>query len=468
VSGSDASDAETEPGAAAGKSPRADPECSHSAALGSVGSGSSLPQRGCGRGSGLAAESSGEESAEQTLGPVRHPEDCEIELAASTPGTAEPEAAQRRQREQPPARSGAGPWALPRFSPGRALRSGGRLRARRGSQLRRCRMEDIARSCWERRELVLRSGSSVGEAQLGVLQGHKVHIYTFKPHVKRQLMRLCELLERAPHPAVACPIALCSTKGKEAAIVPASEACSLEDALGGTEPSQRGMDTVNCPFGRPLPWQARLSIAYDAVMGLLHLHTHHREALLHGSVHMTTVWVGPALHGCLGYPGFLPASLTPLGKGIEDATPAQLRGPRLPLPGVMPLVVDSAYLDPQYHKRGQFTAPADVYALGVVLLKLLTGLPSKGIVTIAKEAFRQELLQDVLDPLAGEWPPAVANGLMEIALTCCERRHTRRTRLEADLVYQIQGLMIDIFRTSLFQHSLIPTLDLSRDGELPV
>eukprot|EP00192_Tetraselmis_astigmatica_P010232 CAMPEP_0117691404 /NCGR_PEP_ID=MMETSP0804-20121206/25703_1 /TAXON_ID=1074897 /ORGANISM="Tetraselmis astigmatica, Strain CCMP880" /LENGTH=877 /DNA_ID=CAMNT_0005504637 /DNA_START=599 /DNA_END=3232 /DNA_ORIENTATION=+ len=315
---------------------------------------------------------------------------------------------------------------------------GGRVsrnsRGRRGGQLSSLSPDDLDSTVLESRNLKLHGGSHIGIRQVHLLHGHKVEVYNFRVDIKRQMVRLCTLLESKPHLCVAGP--LCSPiSNKHRVLMPHSVVCDLEEALGGTEPEDSSPPQFRQCI---LPWRARVAIAYDLVLAAHHLHNSWEQPLLHGSIHAASINISHGFHGCLMNPGFLPASLTPLDRGVENATPDQLRGPHSLLPGLMPLVVDFAYLDPQYHKRGQFTQPADVYALGVVLLKLLTALPAKGIVTVAKEAYRQEMLEDILDPAAGEWPPSLANALAEFALSCCERRHTRRCKMTADAVFRIQ------------------------------
>jgi hypothetical protein len=46
--------------------------------------------------------------------------------------------------------------------------------------------------------------------------------------------------------------------------------------------------------------------------------------------------------------------------------------------------------------------------------------------------------------------------LVELALSCCERRHTRRSKLEPEALYQLQGLLLDTFRLLLAERSVTP------------
>jgi len=335
------------------------------------------------------------------------------------------------------------------------------LQAVAGSPLAKALLSEL-QPCGMTAPWMLHTGTETGTILHGLLCGQRVAVHELKSSVKRQILRVSTLLRDQPHPNVLTPMALCLAPDREAIVLPAAKLCSLEDALAAAEPlPERDSPDPRCFL--VLPWRARLVIAYDMVAGLHHLHTRFGEPLVHGSINPASVGLSSGFHACLVDSGLLPASLTVADKDTEVAGPAQLRGPSPHDRDVLPLGNEPAYLDPQYHKRGQFTPPADVYALGVVLLKLLTALPAKGIVVVVKEAYRQDMLEDVLDPSAGEWPPAVAQGLVEFALACCERRHTRRTKLEPVAMFQLQSLVLDAFRLLLTERSITSPTQPSRD-----
>jgi serine/threonine protein kinase len=69
------------------------------------------------------------------------------------------------------------------------------------------------------------------------------------------------------------------------------------------------------------------------------------------------------------------------------------------------------YLDPDYLRTGRVSASSDVYALGIILMQLLTGLSvTPGEV---EEALDTGGLAGILDSSAGTWPVQDAEKVIE-------------------------------------------------------
>ena len=103
-----------------------------------------------------------------------------------------------------------------------------------------------------------------------------------------------------------------------------------------------------------------------------------------------------------------------------------------------------AYLDPQFHSTGELTLESDVYSFGITLLQLLTGRPPWGIANDVKHALDAGKLEDLLDPLAGDWPFEQAKQLAHLALSCSEMYGENRLDLALDVWPVLEPMREDL------------------------
>ncbi|KAJ0558781.1 putative non-specific serine/threonine protein kinase [Helianthus annuus] len=88
------------------------------------------------------------------------------------------------------------------------------------------------------------------------------------------------------------------------------------------------------------------------------------------------------------------------------------------------------YIDPEYQRTGLVSPKSDVYALGIVILQLLTARPAIAVTHVVETALENDELASVLDHDAGEWPIDEAKELAYLGLSCAELRRKDRPDLK--------------------------------------
>jgi serine/threonine protein kinase len=171
-----------------------------------------------------------------------------------------------------------------------------------------------------------------------------------------------------------------------------------------------------------LMWTVRLRVGAEIAAGLEYLHTPdaaaHKPAILHRDLKPANVLLDADLHARLGDAGL--ARVRPDGQSHLSVT----------------LAGTSGFMDPNYLQTGHFDERCDGYSLGVTLLMLLTGRRERnGGVTLVNFCMGRNA--EVLADTTCQWPPNVAQGMLEVARRLVtDPRHDRisvadaRRRLE--------------------------------------
>ncbi|XP_074267943.1 U-box domain-containing protein 33-like isoform X2 [Silene latifolia] len=176
-----------------------------------------------------------------------------------------------------------------------------------------------------------------------------------------------------------------------------------------------------------LPWKIRARIISEISTALLFLHTSHPEKIVHGDLQPENILLDPELHCKLCDFG-----ISRLLSQDNIDCPNFRYFPESK--GAFP------YTDPELHRAGLLSPKSDVYAFGVVMLQLLTGLPPVGLVANARRAVSSGRLVSILDPSAGNWGPFVAEKLADTALRFCEPNSRDRPELTPSVVKELQQL----------------------------
>ncbi|KAI5069457.1 hypothetical protein GOP47_0015758 [Adiantum capillus-veneris] len=221
-----------------------------------------------------------------------------------------------------------------------------------------------------------------------------------------------EVLSRIRHPHMVMLLGACPEKG-----------CIVYEymANGSLE------DRLNCKNGTPpLPWYVRFRICLEVAIALLFLHSRpqpivHRD-LKPGNILLDHHFVSKI--GDVGLAKLVPNNLTFSVTMYKESV----------------LVGTFAYMDPDYQRTGVVSCESDVYALGIVMLQLLTGRPAVGVANLVEEAVDRGKFEGVLDKSAGEWPLAEALAIACLSLQCAEPRRKHRPNLEKDVLPQLERI----------------------------
>ncbi|MCD7465540.1 hypothetical protein HAX54_001485 [Datura stramonium] len=178
---------------------------------------------------------------------------------------------------------------------------------------------------------ILKSGLRVAVKQHNdtSLQGDK----EFKSEV--------EVLSKARHPNLVMLLGSCSERSQKLLVYEYVCNGSLDQFLSGD-------------IRMPLNWERRIKIALGAARGLEYLHKHN---IIHRDIRPNNILITHDHESLLGDFGLAKA-------GYDESQNSSSNS----------VVGTLGYMAPEYAANGKFSAKTDVYAFGVVLLQLITGL----------------------------------------------------------------------------------------------
>ena len=194
---------------------------------------------------------------------------------------------------------------------------------------------------------------------------------------------------------------------------------SLEDRL---------MRKNNTP---PIPWYERFRIAWEVASAIAFLHNTKPKPIIHRDLKPANILLDHNLVSKIGDAGLCtmlnlePSSISNLTL-YKDTSP----------------VGTLCYIDPEYQRTGLISMKADVYALGMVILQLLTAKPAVGITNVVEDAIKGGRLTQILDKYAGRWPLRETAEMALLGLQCAELR--RKDRPDLQIVLSTLERMKDI------------------------
>lgn len=228
-----------------------------------------------------------------------------------------------------------------------------------------------------------------------------------------QFKQELEILGRIRHPHLLLLLGACDDRG--CLVYEYMENGSLEDRLQCKDKSP------------PLPWHYRYRIAWEVASALVFLHSSKPDPIIHRDLKPANILLDSnfvSKIGDIGLSTLLPSMDTSMSTRYKDTAP----------------VGTFFYIDPEYQRTGQVSLKSDTYALGVVILQLLTGKPPMGITYIVETAMESGSLADVLDSGAGQWPMKETQELALLGLNCAELRRKDRPDLKDQVLPVLEQL----------------------------
>lgn len=224
-----------------------------------------------------------------------------------------------------------------------------------------------------------------------------------------------EVLSKIRHPHLLLLLGACPDHG--CLVYEYMENGSLDDRL-----FRKG----NSP---PIPWFVRFRIAWEIASALLFLHNSKPKPIVHRDLKPANILLDHNLVSKIGDVGL--ATLLPTD--LANATAYKDTA----------LVGTFCYIDPEYQRTGLVSSKSDLYALGVVILQLVTAKPAMGLAHLVETALLENRFEDLLDAAAGDWPLEGTQELAALGLSCAELRRSDRPDLKNDvlpMLLRLKGL----------------------------
>ncbi|GLJ44009.1 hypothetical protein SUGI_0917420 [Cryptomeria japonica] len=245
-----------------------------------------------------------------------------------------------------------------------------------------------------------------GPVYKGSLDHTAVAIKVLKTDAERgrhEFQQEVEILSRIHHPHMVMLLGTCPERG--CLVYEYMANGSLDDCLfrTGTNAS--------------LPWFVRFRIASEIASALNFLHTTKPVPIVHRDLKPANILLDQNFVSKIGDVGL--ARLVPptVSSAVTEYKNTILGGTFF-------------YIDPEYQRTGILRPKSDVYALGMILLQLLTAKPAMALADKVETAIKNGSMREILDNSAGDWPFEEAVDLAKLGLKCTELRCRDRPDLE--------------------------------------
>nr|GMC61869.1 U-box domain-containing protein 35-like [Ipomoea batatas] len=228
----------------------------------------------------------------------------------------------------------------------------------------------------------------------------------------KQFQQELEVLSRIRHPHLLILLGACSDHG-----------CLVYEFMENGSLDDRLFRKNNTP---PIPWFDRYRIAWEVASALVFLHNSKPETIVHRDLKPGNILLDRNLVSKIGDVGLS----TVIHSGSSMSTLHKDTGP----------VGTVCYIDPEYTRTGLISPKSDVYALGMVILQLLTAKQAIGLTHIVETAIDIDTLAEILDTEAGKWPLEETKELTKLALKCTELKRKDRPDLKDHILPILEKL----------------------------
>lgn len=195
-----------------------------------------------------------------------------------------------------------------------------------------------------------------------------------------------------------------------------------------------------------LSWATRIQIALDVAQGLNYLHSFTEPAYVHKNIKTSNILLNRVMRAKI-------ANFSLAGAATKEATSSSSLSTHM--------VGTRGYLAPEYLETGLATPKMDVYALGVVILELITGkdatirhhgrkvLLSTAVVSVMEGDNAEAELGLLMDPrLKREKGTELALRIAKLSVACLMREPERRPSM-GDVVSTLLKIQADFLKTEL-------------------
>lgn len=228
---------------------------------------------------------------------------------------------------------------------------------------------------------------------------------------RHEFQQEVEVLSRIHHPHMLLLLGTCPERG--CLVYEYMANGSLEDHLfkKGTRAS--------------LPWFVRFRIASEIASALHFLHTTKPEPIVHRDLKPANILLDCNFVSKIGDVGLAKLIPSTASYSVTEYRNTLLAG-------------TFCYMDPEYLRTGIFRPKSDLYALGIILLQLLTAKHPMALTEKVETAIEEGSFDRILDKTAGVWPLDEAIEFAKLALKCTEFRRRDRPDLETIVLPELE------------------------------
>ncbi|KAG8094573.1 hypothetical protein GUJ93_ZPchr0012g19607 [Zizania palustris] len=228
-----------------------------------------------------------------------------------------------------------------------------------------------------------------------------------------EFLREVEILSKLHHPNLVLLLGFCPEIG-----------CLVYEYMENGSLEQ----LINNKGHRSLHWFLRFQIIFEVACGLAFLHATKPEPIVHRDLKPGNILLDKNFVSKIGDVG--------LAKLISDLVPEGLTEYRdTTVAGTL------YYMDPEYQLTGTVRPKSDLYAMGIIILQLLTGKRPHGLILSAEEAIQRGSFSNILDRSQIDWPIVEAEMLAKLGLRCTALKCRDRPSLESEVLPELENIL---------------------------